>query len=362
MKKIIAMILALATTASLAVSAMADTTNDAPVVDTTTGNHITFEVGTDDVDLSKNPVLTPGKTYYFPVRLNGKALESAQYSSFKFTFVSEEGKRAISTIKLERYKSDYQLAIKTAAGWPTTLTDVDYTVKVTDTKGLVKDMLAPALDFQAGYKTIADSALDNPEYVPVSPDAPVITEDQFAQLHDAADGKEVTFGDAEWEYTVRVNGMKDKNMVSNSQEIEAIVEKFENNEFKFVSFPAGPEFRSVGTMSIDVSDERDEYEGKFFVYRYLNGKLTKMDASFNSDTDRLTFKTKQLGRFVITNKEIKDNTVVEENFGGSSNSGSSNSGSTTTNPDTGANDFVGLAVAMAVVATAGIAVASKKRK
>lgn len=359
MKKIIAMILALATTASLAVSAMADTNNNAPVVDSNPGNNITFETGTNDVDLSKSPVLTPGKTYYFPVRLNDKALDATQYGNLKFTFVNEEGKRSIASIKLERYKSDYQLAVRTTAGWPTTLTDVSYTVKVTDSKGNIKDIAAPALKFQVGYKTIADHLLDNPEYVAVSPDAPVITEDQFDLLHDIADGKEVTFGDSDWEYTVRVNGMKTTNMLSNYDEVDLIVDKFSDNQFKFVSFPAGPEFRSVGTLSIDVSDEMDDFSGKFFVYRYLNGKLTKVDASLNNDAERITIKTKELGRFVITDKEIKDNTIVDNNFGGSSNSGSSDSEK---NPDTGANDFVGLAVAMAVVATAGIAVASKKRK
>ena len=179
-----------------------------------------------------------------------------------------------------------------------------------------------------------------------------------------SEGKEVTFANDDWEYSVRVNGMKDTNMVSNSDEIDEITEKYENNDFKFVSFPAGPEFRSTGTLSIDVSSEMDSYEGKFFVYRYLSGKLIKMDTTLNVDEEVLSLKTKQLGRFVITNKAITGTTVVENNGstsnGGNANEDSSNNG-TETNPDTGAENFVGIALAMALVSAAGIAVARKRK-
>ncbi|WP_312641542.1 NPXTG-anchored protein [Hydrogenoanaerobacterium sp.] len=361
MKKIIAMILALTTAASLAVTAFAETSDNNTEAKNAT---ISFDKDADGVELNKDTVLTPGKTYYFPVKYTAagsdtaEALTSAQFNSFKFHFANEEGKRSIDSIKVEKYKSVYSLAVKTKAGWPTTISDVAYAVTVIDTKNTDAEINAASLNFQVGYKTIDESALKNPDYVTVNPSAPVITEDNFNTLNDLADGKEVTFANGDWEFTVRVKGMKDTNMVSNQDDIDEIVEKFEGQEFKFVSFPGGPEFRTTGTLSIDVSSEMEDYAGKFFVYRYLNGKLTKVDASVNADDELLTIKTKQLGRFVITNKEIKDNTIVVE---GGNNGSSSNGNGSEKNPDTGANDFVGLAVAMAAVAAAGIVVARKRK-
>ncbi len=365
MKKIIAMILALTTAASLAVTAIAETPdNNTPAANPS----ISFDKDADGVELNKDTTLTPGKTYYFPVKYtaaggnNSEALTSEQFSNYKFYFANEEGKSSIESMKVEKHKSVYSLAVKTKAGWPTTIADVSYTVSVIDKKNTDAKFDAAALNFKVGYKAIDENALKNPDYVVVDPSAPVITKDNFDELNKLADGKEVTFANGDWEFTVRVNGMKDINLVSNTDEIDAIIEKFQDQEFKFISFPAGPEFRTTGTLKIDVSDDMDLYAGNFFVYRYLGGKLTKVAATINKDDEVLTLKTKQLGRFVITNKEIKDNTVVDDSFNsnGSSSNGSNSNGAEK-NPDTGANNFVGLAVAMAAVAAAGIVVARKRK-
>lgn len=370
MKKLIAMLLALTTAASLSVTAFAETTDNTNPAPATPAS-IIFEKDTNGVDINTNAVLTPGKTYYFPVKYiaegktaaEAEALTSTQFNSLRFRFGAEEGKQTIDAIKVEKYKSIYSLSVKVKAGWPTKLTDVAYETSVVDIKNGDKAVASPALSFQTGYKAIDENTIGNHEYVSVSPSAPVITEDTFDALNDMADGKEITFANDDWEYAVRVNGMKDINMVSNSDEIDEIVEKYGDNDFKFVSFPGGPEFRSTGVLTVDVSSEMSSFEGKFFVYRYLSGKLTKMDATLDTDEETLALKTKQLGRFVITNKELKGTTVVEN--GGSSSTGGTtgeDSGTgTEQNPDTGANDFVGLASVAALIAVAGIA-ASRKRK
>lgn len=373
MKKLLAMLLALTTAASLSVTAFAEgTDNSTPETPETpvTNAQIIMEKNSDGLVLDADAILQPGKTYYFPIKYiaagktpsEATALTSTQFNSFKFHFGNEEGKRMIDSVKVEKHKSIYSIAIKVKSGWPITVSEVSYSTTVIDTKDSNAEIEAPSLNFQAGYKSIDESSLKNPDYVLVTPSAPVITEDNFDTLNDMADGKEVTFANDDWEYTVRVNGMKDINMVSNQDDIDEIVEKYEDNDFKFISFPAGPEFRTTGTLSIDVSDEITDFEGKFFVYRYLNGKLSKVDFTLNQDDELLNIKTKQLGRFVLTNKEVKDAVVVENN--GSSSNGSSNGSNSNTsesNPDTGANDFVGLAVAMAAVAAAGIVVARKRK-
>ena len=187
MKKIIAMLLALTTAASLSVTAFAETTNNTPTVTETpvTGATVIFEKDANGLELNAQTVLTPGKTYYFPVKYiaagktlsEAEALTSAQFNSFRFRFVNEEGKRAVDTVKIEKHKSLYSLSIKLKAGWPTTLTDVSYSTSVIDTKNDNADVLSPSFGFQAGYKTIDEGTLKNHEYVSVTPSAPVITEE-----------------------------------------------------------------------------------------------------------------------------------------------------------------------------------------
>ena len=93
-----------------------------------------------------------------------------------------------------------------------------------------------------------------------------------------------------------------------------------------------------------------------YVYRYANGKMYKLNASFDAEENTLSFRTNKLDTFVVTDKEIKDGTVVVENS-----SSDSSSDADKNNPETGASDAVNAAVAMAVasLATAG-AVALKK--
>ena len=147
-------------------------------------------------------------------------------------------------------------------------------------------------------------------------------------------------------------------------------------------------------MTIDLSEEMEDFGGQFYVYRYLQGRLHQLDATVDLDAQTLSFQTKNLGRFVITDKAIADGTLVDESFAGtqqtpsentnqnnqSSQSGSQNDsqndgqndsysenqdyqagGVDKTNPDTGAEDHLALAAAAAAVSALAATVISKKR-
>lgn len=143
-------------------------------------------------------------------------------------------------------------------------------------------------------------------------------------------------------------------------------------------------------MTIDLSEEMEDFGGQFYVYRYLQGRLHQLDATVDLDAQTLSFQTKNLGRFVITDKAIADGTLVDESFAGtqqapsentnqnnqSSQSGSQNDGQNGSysenqdyqaggaekgNPDTGAEDHLALAAAAAVVSALAASIISKKR-
>ena len=172
-------------------------------------------------------------------------------------------------------------------------------------------------DLTVGYPTISDEALEaakDGEYVFVESATPVISTKQFEALDEYVDGGKVTFTNGMWTYEVRVSGQEAVNMLYNERAIREVSSKFEDQNFMYVSFPGGPAFDFTGTMTIDVSEVMEDFGGNFHVYRYLRGVLEKIDATVDADNETVSFETKNLGRFVLTDKEIADGTVVDESF------------------------------------------------
>ena len=95
-----------------------------------------------------------------------------------------------------------------------------------------------------------------------------------------------------------------------------------------------------------------DFSKKPYIYTWSDSKLTEVKgAKWNDDEGTYTVAISGPTQYVLSNKKLveeKDTDAEEDN-----------DTETTTNPDTGANDFVGLAVALAVVSVAGIAVAKK---
>ncbi|MCI5802277.1 MAG: hypothetical protein MR014_08855 [Oscillospiraceae bacterium] len=358
MKKFLAFILAMTTAAAVSVTAFAepddaDDNNSAPVI----------SLGADgDTDIaSGKALLTPGKEYNFPVLLTkdgaAESISEDDLDNYRVKVTAETGKSAMDTAKFQKVDGEYVLTLKVKAGWPTEQTKVEYRVSLQD-KSSYKEASAASAKFLAGYAVLADSAfadVADGEYVEVDPSAPVITEKQFEKMDELSGGKAVTFFHNSWKYSVRVTGLESRNLLSNENAVKEIVSKFEDQEFKFVSFPGGPTFDFTGELEIDVADVSEDFDGDYYVYRYLNGKLSLLSSSYDEDEDTLTLKTNKLGRFVITNKEIKDGTVVVEMNTGSDTDGDK------TNPDTGASDFTALAVALGAVSLAAFGFLARKK-
>lgn len=382
------MILALMATASMAVPAFAEnpqTENHTAIEQAAQQQGISFESDKEN-NVSLGDLLEPGKTYQFKVMItdekgNTEALNESHMKDRKFSFSFTKGKASIKSIQVIEDGDEYLLEIVTTPGWPSDQAEVKGEAKLAN-KATGKAVYTQSLSFKIGYKTIADSALDaakKDEEVVVDPSTPIITKKQMDKLEEAAKGNKVTFANGDWKFSVKVSGQDSVNMLNNEDAIKEIVQKFEDQNFKFVSFPGGPQFNFSGTLSINVYDEEDDWDGKFFVYRYYKGKLSKIDAEYVGEDSLLRFNTKSLGRFVVTDKEIPDGTIIESGFNpddnsennsgnqnGSQNGGSSENGGSSNqkpNPGTGVADMTELAVAMAAIAmTTGTVVLKRKMK
>lgn len=338
MKKILAMLMAVAMAVGMTATAFA-------------ADDVTVTYKLDDTTVTESTLLTPGETYEIDVNVTGVDVDLENTHQFRISYT--KGASAVDSMKFEQANDgSLTLVVTTKAGWPTAQTSVDAKIDLR-TKSGNKLVKSTEISYKVGYAKFAmPTGLEKGDYVDVDPATPVITKDVFEKLAKLNDYKAVTFANADWRFEVKVTDQADTNMVSNANPVKDILTKYENQEFKFVTFPAGPKFGAKGTVTIDMSAEEDDFAGKYFVYRYLDGKLYSITSTYDAGNAELSFSTDTLGRFVITNKQITDTTVVAGSDTG-----------TSKNPNTGSNDMVSVAATLAVVSllAAGVVVLKKSK-
>lgn len=379
MKKLLAILLAAATVAvTTAVTVFAEGESTPSI------SNISF-VKDDDVDINGG-MLTPGKEYRFRLQYTTASVSTKegtdttdsepvdftddQLTGNKFLIESKMGRSSMDSFKIAKSSGKYYLIAKPKGGYPTKQTDVEYKVRLVNTKN--GDVLhEKTIAFKVGYPTVSDDDLFSAsveEPIFISNDAPVITEDQFDEINGYTSGKAASFTNGDWTINVRVGGLKDRNLYSTSSGIPEIETKFEENQFKFISFPANPKFDYTAKVSVDVSQEAEAFEDNFVLYRYNDGVLTQMDSKYDSDTSEVTFSTKELGKFVLTNTslsntgDIDDDVNVDEDDNDNNTSNDNNNNRPTDpNPETGAGVSTGIA-AVAAIASLLVGAAAMKRR
>jgi len=140
-------------------------------------------------------------------------------------------------------------------------------------------------------------------------------------------------------------------MYNDEKMIDAIDEKFGDTDARIdcYNFGGSPKFTNDAAFKLQ-ADYADQYK----VYTWANGKLTKQDYKWDSINGVYTWSTKTPTTYVISDKEL---TAASE----TSKEETAKETTTTKNPDTGANDVVGVAAALAVVSLAAAAAVSLKK-
>ena len=151
--------------------------------------------------------------------------------------------------------------------------------------------------------------------------------------------------DADTNIVARVYA-KDKVLLANNYDADKkvlIANADSDAEISFLNFPAKPSFNSTVTVSFYQVDE----DG--FVYELTgDGKIKKSAAKWSEDDGCWVLKTRTLGSYVFSDKALTSAAAAEE-------------AAETTNPDTGANDVVGIATALAVVSLVAAGAVSLKK-
>ncbi len=154
-------------------------------------------------------------------------------------------------------------------------------------------------------------------------------------------GNNAFVNDPNFYFECKVNGQGKLFLALNNDVNKAIVQKYEDADLDFYNFPARPSFDYTGTARV-FYDEANK-----FVYEVVSTDggigLKLINTTYDADEESYSWKTKTLGSYVVSDKELD---VVADGVA---------------NPNTGANDFVNVAVALAIVslAAAGAVVLKK---
>jgi len=339
--------------------------------ETPVGDPTAFQFDADeDGAILGETILEPGTEYKFPayVTIGGQkvAITDKLLETYKFSYTRVSSKSA-ETFKIDDYKGTYYLYVEPKDGTPIEEIELKYNIKLVK-KSDNLSLFTQQVKFFYGY-TEANSdyikGLDKGDEVEIDNNNPVITEDQFEKIAEINDYKNVTLSGPSWKFTVNVTDEETKNMVSSNAGVKEIMAQFPDQDFKFYKFAGKPSFAATGTVALDVEDIVDEFDN-MYTYRYADGKLYRLNATYNEDDETLNFRTNTLDTFLVTNKLIKDGTVIEnadvDDDDTSSDVDETDDGKG--NPTTGASDMINAAVmaAIASLAAAGTVVCKKLSK
>lgn len=342
MKRSISLLLALAAVLSMGLNALALDYSGSPV---TTAAETQAADGGLVLDkalgsgVALQGLLTPNQTLRFPILVSegdsNRPLSDRDLEGARLRVDNQRNSSAVLSVKVVEEGSGYALEVKTLSGYPTDIRHYEGQLKLLK-KSDGSVLRSADLSFSVGYASVSDDAVEEAaqgDTLYLDKSAPVITEEQFAAMDETLNGRKATLAGTNWSYEVRVTGQEDVNLVYDNRSIKEVLSAYEDQDFVFLSFPAGPAFDFTGTLTLDVSDEDFE---DYYVYSYYNGRLNRVYADYDDYDDTLSFQTKYLGRFVLTDTEIKNGAVID---GGSSGSGNGGNGNNVIKPNPGSGAF-----------------------
>lgn len=335
--------------------------------------------------IARNAHLDPGNDYKFRLYRadadqTNVSVSNAQISPVtdsmlgggKFRLRGRSGTASISSAKIVKRgtgdNATYRLDLTTRQSWGVKLYDVEYLISITGAANAT-DIIESSTTFEVGWRTIADEdieAYSEDDILTISNDYPVIKKDQFTTLAKNANYTAVEFEDEDgmWTFRGRISGMGDSNFHYSRDVIETIANTFEDQNFEYLTFGAGVNFPTNGEMRINVADFTDDFNN-MFVYLYRDGKLTRVNTTYDSGADEIVFRTNYLGSFVITDEEITNTSILNpENNNNATETPAEEppiTNNNNENPSTGASAGMNVAIVMGVVSLAAISITSRKK-
>ena len=358
MKKVLALVLAVMMLATVAMAA--DATNPGSGTTSTNSNVLPggkIKIGQAGIIAN----LEPGSPL---TAADIKAVNSTNYSITGIKY--REGKNLVESITLN--DTDDQVVIKLKQDYSMTTAkklDLDLTLKG---KKVGKNPRNKDIDITIDTKMVAYTLADgknNPGYIEIDANGDVnivpatTVVNDSGTVYDFADAgadefvwkvkktgttaygdMEFTAADGDTDVSVRVYDGDKLYLYSDVDADTDVLKAYADADadITFLNFPGTPTFNSTATVYFY------KEEGTY-VYGVKDGKLVNVNAKWSDDESGFVLKTRTLGSYVFSDKKLS----VSAPAAGSE------------NPDTGANDVVGIAAALAAVALVSAAAVSLKK-
>jgi len=391
MKKLLAVVLALTLALGMTTVAFAASKTEKILVGSK-NELFTYDSDKKVMTVAKGEDFAPGKTFYIPVwnehsdynNGNKNITSTSALSGYKLRRSIEDGSKVISNVQFvvknvdkfegtEDYK-DYKfsnnkqafICITTKDLYSSDDIDVDMdinvygssTYKVEGGDSVSGNDLTVTFDHTLSYES-----KDATNYISVTDAKPIINFDDID-----SDEIEIGFNEAKDDVRFVVNAKGQKELFlrysndDGSSIAAPIVDKYPEAALDFHLFEGNNKtFRRTGKLYIPASEieVKDGKMGAPYLYEIVNGKLTEIKATYDSNAEEFVISTNKLGNYVVSDTKLKSTTEKDESSSKDETSSTTETtttkpGTSTGNPDTGANDVVGVAVALAVVSLAAI--------
>ena len=271
---------------------------------------ITLRLASEGVDVTEGG-LRPDEEYRFPILVQYEDevpshLREEEMEGKRLSVTVRQGSGAIDTPKIETEGGRYYLSLRTKPLYNTSTQEIELLVRLQNRASgaeISRDTARLEVGSLRMPSGVAES-LGEGETLAVDNRSPIITAAQFRQLAATNSYRPVTLAGERWEYTVNVTDLGARNLYSTAAIQQELVEKYPDQEFRFLSFPAEPDFGAPGVFSMDVSDAAQEFGGEFYLYRLLGNRLYYLKSQYDEETELLTFRPSQLGSYVLTHREL----------------------------------------------------------
>ena len=136
---------------------------------------------------------------------------------------------------------------------------------------------------------------------------------------------DITWGEDVAYFEVNVAGQGKLNLAYNVDFNKEVADLDKSANMDFLTFEGNPTFNKNGTLYIYAAEDT-------FLYEVKDGKLVAVDAEYDEDYEAWTFKTRTLGAYVISDKELEEQVITD---GDEEASSSTTEDGGKENPDTG---------------------------
>ena len=317
---------------------------------------ITFSPVDDSVGAPDGADMYPGETYVFDVPGWTFANADVDDSDYRLTVDWDEGSALVKSVKLLDRRSN---------GGPQDVMRIEIELKenytIEDPKDLVGTLtLKEKWDGGAEHELVLEATVCNDvediDGGDNRDDATAIDVDDNTIYNVTTSGWFDFGGDGNRLSSVLVRMSEDEQIFAywNEDKVDEIEDKYYDldADLEYVTFVAKPDLDRPAQVAIQ-GDYSDEYN----LYEIKNGDINEMEYNFDPDDGLFTFETDKLGSYVISDKEL----VAEADEPADDTADEPADDTTTQNPDTGANDVVGVAVALAAVSLVAAGAVSLKK-